>query len=67
MIFDICELLFDICEHIANGTPLPKGHGDLKDADALKHKFISYGYDYGKDELDEAPTIIEADTKREEV
>ena len=28
-------LLYDICEHIANGTPLPKGHGRLIDADTL--------------------------------
>lgn len=26
---------------IANGTQLPKGHGDLKDADKLKHAFIN--------------------------
>lgn len=35
----------DICgnsmRRIANGTPLPKGHGDLKDANKLKHAFIS--------------------------
>ena len=24
---------------IANGTPLPKGHGDLKDVDALKKSY----------------------------
>ena len=27
-------------EAIKNGTPLPKGHGDLKDADKLRDAFI---------------------------
>ena len=59
---------------IANGTPLPEGHGRLIDADALN---ISYGVFVPKvkgnvvfgcpadavfaDELENAPTIIEAD------
>lgn len=60
--------------HIMNGTPLPKGHGRLIDSDALN---ISYGVFVPKvkgnvvfgcpvdavfaDELENAPTIIEAD------
>lgn len=28
---DYPALLYDICEHIKNGTPLPKGHGELFD------------------------------------
>lgn len=54
---------------IQNGTPLPKGHGRLIDADKLKltqhdihveainyrHRCISI------ENIDEAPTIIEAD------
>ncbi len=44
---------------IANGTPLPKGHGRLIDADALIHwhRFESKS-DY---DIANAPTIIEAD------
>ena len=42
---------------IANGTPLPKGHGRLIDADDLLDNTC----------LDEIPTIIEADkVEREE-
>ena len=57
---------------ILNGTPLPKGHGRLIDADALKMDIRSnYGYEeYEKSEfcseLDDAPTIIEADKAESE-
>jgi hypothetical protein len=72
----------DICgnsmRRIANGTPLPKGHGRLIDADALN---ISHGVFVPKvkgnafgcpmdavfiDEINDAPTIIEADREVEE-
>ena len=61
-------LLYDICEHIANGTPLPKGHGDLKDADKLKHTFIKWSMAVQGNFTDadiasivyNSPTIIEA-------
>lgn len=53
---------------IANGTPLPKGHGRLIDADSLKeHKYhdnhryenaVAIAY------IDWAETIIEADKER---
>ena len=55
--------------YIANGTPLPKGHGRLIDADLLKHnmKFVCMGVMAGSDtfdeplnEIDRAETIIEA-------
>ena len=29
----------DMYDAIRNGTPLPKGHGDLKDVDALKNSY----------------------------
>ena len=59
--------------YIGNGTPLPKGHGRLIDADKLSQYYkvvidnngITKIIDY--DNLDDAPTIIEADTKSEEV
>ena len=64
---------------IANGTPLPKGHGRLKDADkiankvnVLKNNWDRNGneyesgryesYDYAVGTINDAPTIIEADT-----
>lgn len=43
---------------------LPKGHGRLKDADELRQKWI-----FGKSEkkeIDDAPTIIEADNAESE-
>lgn len=51
-----------IAQSIANGTPLPKGHGRLIDADALIHwhRFESKS-DY---DIANAPTIIEADKER---
>ena len=57
---------------IANGTPLPKGHGRLIDADALYGDFIdgTEGYDCQTwnrieigDIIEDAPTIIEADSE----
>ena len=52
--------------YIANGTPLPKGHGRIGDLDALRCEnadFDTYN-DYCTmfDEIDAAETIIEADT-----
>lgn len=54
---------------IKNGTPLPKVHGRLIDADALKNKImykddVAYEtwdelYDSVLEEIDNAPTIIE--------
>ena len=62
---------------IAHGTPLPKGHGRLIDADALHHKMGEWLKPQTPDEsvmvalddiavstmieIEEAPTIIEAD------
>ena len=59
---------------IRNGTPLPKGHGRLIDTDNLKFAFTdgTEDYEYAHwtmagiiDEIDNAPTIIEADTESE--
>ena len=50
---------------IKNSTPLPKGHGRLIDADALWKKWVFDAI--GKQEIDEAPTIIEADKAEMEV
>lgn len=32
----------EVAEAIVNGTPLPKGHGDLKDADIYKAEVYKY-------------------------
>ena len=76
------KVLKDVgADFIRNGTPLPKGHGRLKDADIIKdfkNKIKNYGKDYrftqeeilnilGRYEIKYAPTIIEADTESEEV
>ena len=60
-----CELM------IADGKPLPKGHGRLIDADKLKTHFI--GTELGTDlevylepTIINAPTIIEADKAESE-
>jgi hypothetical protein len=59
---------------IADGTPLPKGHGRLIDADELYDGFIdgTEGYDCQTwnrieigDIVEDAPTIIEADRREE--
>lgn len=64
---------FNIHDKLMNGTPLPKGHGRLIDADALEKKMCDREEELGDDEalwessavsvaLDMfAPTIIEAD------
>lgn len=69
--------MLELTNAIKNGTPLPKGHGRLIDADAFRQNidrcppFIKYNQDrniilnYAKGELliflTKEPTIIEAD------
>lgn len=57
-----------IYKAIANGIPLPKGHGKLKDIDAIIDTLDSSDRDiYVKECLEEdTPTIIPADTERED-
>lgn len=50
---------------IQNGTPLPKGHGRLKDIDKIIRDGISKGFCEWYDEMKYAPTIIEADKESE--
>lgn len=77
---DYHALLYDICERIKDGTPLPENHGRLIDADNLftwfdgecKTKYpIKDGKQYQTimmyevfDEIDDALTILEG-TKKE--
>ena len=58
----------EVANAVANGTPLPKGHGRLGDLDALRDEVSSWGMnDYEPSdftaEIDETDTIIEADAK----
>ncbi len=49
-------------ECIVKGTPLPKGHGRLIDADALyeQYAYADYNFDMA---MEYAPTIIEAESE----
>lgn len=59
---------------VRNGTPLPKGHGDLKDVNKLKEAFIKWGIALQGSFTDSdianivynSPTIIEADKESEQ-
>lgn len=57
-------LINKILNYVIDGTPLPKGHGRLIDADKFINDFAYYGYieamnvDYFRAVV---PTIIEAD------
>ena len=66
----ICKMENPICRTtlmvaIANGTPLPKGHGRLKDTDKIINDGRSKGFCDWYDEMKYADTIIEADKERE--
>ncbi len=51
---------------IREGTPLPKGHGRLKDIDQIIRDGRSKGFCEWYDEMKYAPTIIEADKAESE-
>lgn len=55
----------DLYKAIANGTPLPKGHGCLKDVDDIalidEQFYKRSDYVVAESAIDDAPTIIEAD------
>lgn len=55
---------YGFCKAIENGRALPKGHGRLIDEDDLMAKMVDFCVVY--DEIMETPTIIEADTERED-
>ena len=87
IVIDISEEMYEDLKHlnvhgfttaveeaVANGTPLPKGHGDLIDKNKLsKKKQYLFKTDNGAfpksewfikaDDLFSAPTIIPADTE----
>ena len=66
---------FNFSYAIINGTPLPKGHGRLIDADVISKRLqeladdewnqqvmASKGLEYAVEIIDDAPTIIEAES-----
>ena len=67
----IDTMLIPYKDIIKNGTPLPKGHGRLIDADAINIHNVSPAYEmvvYGvtHDDIEYEPTIIEADKTESE-
>ncbi len=69
--FDANLVVDEMRKSIANGTPLPKGHGKLGDLDALREEVSSWGMnDYEPsdfiDAIDQADTIIESDEEESE-
>lgn len=58
-----CRFSKTIIDGVINGTPLPKGHGDLIDRRELIKNGVSRGFCDWYDEIKYAETIIEADDK----
>lgn len=60
----------EYCEAIRNGTPLPKGHGRLIDADDIflidEQFYTPSDYCVAEGAVNDAPTIIEADKESED-
>lgn len=72
---DGCRWSWAILEGVINGTPLPKGHGRLIDANAFQKYCFNKNFDKRLSEeglaiinmfLGFQPTIIEADKESEE-
>ena len=59
------SLLYSLLKAIRNGTPLPKGHGDLKDIETFKLTYGNDGAYYRFKDIIDAPTIIEAERGEE--
>lgn len=68
------SLLGILCKGVVNGTPLPKGHGRLIDADELRNEYCESNCGQRRcdkggctwiDSVKIAPTIIEADKEQE--
>ena len=69
--FDASLVVNEMRNSIANGTPLPKGHGRLIDADELyldiqtdEKMRLGEHLEWVKERFDRAPTIIKADKER---
>ena len=80
IVIDIPECFYEYCKTqtdaieiqlaVANGIPLPKGHGRLIDADEIQfesREFDTYeDYSRAFDAIDYAETIVEADKEDKE-
>lgn len=55
---------YKLTDAIKKGTPLPKGHGRLIDADMLWDLYHDNDYDF-YEALDDVQTIIKADSEKE--
>ena len=53
-----------ICNQVANGTPLPKGHGDLIDREVAYAEFDKACLSWEGGLLKYVPTVIPADTEK---
>ena len=66
------QVPYGVVYAIMNGTPLPKGHGELKDINAIRQKLMIWDYkvnaipNYAWKCIEDAPIIIEADKENEE-
>lgn len=54
-----------IAQAIANGIQLPKGHGRLIDADELTKSILCKTFGLRSVDIENAPTIVEADRSEE--
>lgn len=63
------SFLNEILKAIRMGTPLPKGHGRLKDVDDIalidEQFYVPSDYYVAESAINDAPTIIEADKESE--
>lgn len=56
------KFVLTVLNAIKNGTPLPKGHGRLVDADILWDLYHDNDYDF-YEALDDVQTIVEAESE----
>ena len=66
MAYAVEDYLYEVEWAIKNGTPLPKGHGDLIDANVLKNSIGGPFVNTVKRWINLQPIIIEADKGNEE-
>ena len=55
-----------LADYIENGKPIQKGHGDLIDRQELLKSTLCKTFGLRSVDIENAPTIIEADTESEE-
>lgn len=56
---------FNVLDVIMNGTPLPKGHGDLIDRQELLKSTLCKTFVLRSVDIKNAPAVIEADKESE--